>query len=474
MAPDPSIRVRRAAVAGSWYPDDARRLATSVDELLSPAVETRSAPPRALVVPHAGMRYSGATAARAFATVPERSFARVLVLAPSHRAPLRGAAVEASTHYETPLGRIAVDVEATELLGARRGFTRTEKPFALEHAIEMELPFVQRRLPDAKLVPVLVGETRGGEAERLADALAALVDAATLVVVSSDFVHYGPSYDYVPFSGDIPRNIQELDRTAVSTLVGHDATGFDAFLERSGATICGRRPLGVFLRFVPPGWQAELLQYATSGDITGDWTHSVSYVALAYRERSADVVPLSAGERSTLLGVARRAVLAAAAGGDANTALEGVALTERLRSKSGVFVGLHRRRDGRLRGCIGSVVPRQPLAEAVAESARAAASRDPRFDAVAPHEVADLAVEISVLGAVEPATSIDDIVIGRHGLIVTQEHARGVLLPQVAVEHRWSRESFLENTCRKADLPPDAWKIDAFVERFEAEVFAEE
>lgn len=472
MASGSHIRVRPAAVAGSWYPDDARQLASVVEELLSHGAELRSGRPRALVVPHAGLHYSGATAARAFATVLPGSYRRVLILAPSHRTPLRGAAVEESTHYETPLGRIALDVEAAQALGGRRGFTRTARPFVQEHAIEMELPFVQRRLPEATLLPVLIGEARGDEAEQLARGLAALVDDETLVVVSSDFVHYGARYGYVPFSEDIASRVQEIDRAGVSALVGHDEAGFEAFLDRTGATICGRRPLDILLRLVRPDWQAELLDYVTSGEMTKDWTNSVSYVALAYRETATGSTRLSAAERRTLLAIARHAVEEAAGGRDVGV-LPGVEWTERLRQDAAVFVSLHRRRDDRLRGCIGSIAARQPLAEAVAENARAAAIRDPRFDAVRPREVGDLVVEISVLGPCEPVSSVDDIVIGRHGLIVTQAGARGVLLPQVAVLHRWSRESFLENTCRKADLEPDAWRTDAVVERFEAEVFDE-
>src|SRR5512143_487388 len=192
--------IRPPAVAGSWYPGDAGALRALVESRLStvPPAPPRG-PLRALVVPHAGIVYSGRTAAHGFARIGADDFDRVVVMAPSHRVPLRGAAVDPSAQYETPLGRMTVDLEAVDALVAHGRFERDTRPFALEHAIEMQLPFLQLLLPEAKLVPVLVGELRGEEFREAGTALRPLLDARTLVVVSSDFVHYGAAYGYVPF-----------------------------------------------------------------------------------------------------------------------------------------------------------------------------------------------------------------------------------------------------------------------------------
>lgn len=138
---------------------------------------------------------------------------------------------------------------------------------------------------------------------------------------------------------------------------------------------------------------------------------------------------------------------------------------------AGAFVTLRKR--GELRGCIGHVEPDRPLDVTVARVAVASARTDPRFPSVSPDELGEIAIEISVLGPLERITAVDEIEIGWHGLVVERVFHRGLLLPQVAVEHRWSAEVFLSQTCVKAGLPADGWKRGATLWRFEAEVFGE-
>lgn len=140
--------------------------------------------------------------------------------------------------------------------------------------------------------------------------------------------------------------------------------------------------------------------------------------------------------------------------------------------RGGAFVTLHC--DGRLRGCIGHIEADEPLPRVVARCAISACSADPRFPPVATAELDGISIELSILGPLEPIRGPHDIEIGRHGLVVEKGWRRGLLLPQVAVEWHWDRERFLDHTCRKAGLPPDAWKYGAAVWRFEAEVFGEE
>ena len=144
--------------------------------------------------------------------------------------------------------------------------------------------------------------------------------------------------------------------------------------------------------------------------------------------------------------------------------------SEHLAEPRGAFTTLHR--DGKLRGCIGYVIPIHPLYRTIAETAAAAAFRDPRFRPVTLVELPKLQIEISVLS---PMTAIapEDVEVGKHGLLVTYGSNRGLLLPQVAVEWNWDRETFLCETCRKAGLPPAAWQQGATLEAFTAEVFGE-
>jgi AmmeMemoRadiSam system protein A len=138
---------------------------------------------------------------------------------------------------------------------------------------------------------------------------------------------------------------------------------------------------------------------------------------------------------------------------------------------AGAFVTL--RRGPHLRGCIGTFQATEPLHRTVAAMARAAALEDPRFRPVRPEEVAELAIEVSVLTPMRRVRDAGEIEVGRHGLWIVRGHHRGVLLPQVATEYGWSREEFLEHTCRKAGLPPGAWREGADIYVFEAEVFGE-
>jgi AmmeMemoRadiSam system protein A len=167
--------------------------------------------------------------------------------------------------------------------------------------------------------------------------------------------------------------------------------------------------------------------------------------------RAADEVP--AADRQALLEIARAAIAVRLAGGAAARPAVGGVLAE----PRGAFVTLRRRDDRELRGCVGRMAPEDPLAGTVAEMAVAAATEDGRFDPVVAGELASLSIEISVLG---PMFEIrpEEVEVGVHGLMISSGARRGVLLPQVPVEHHWDRETFLSQTCRKAGLSTDAWR----------------
>ena len=177
-------------------------------------------------------------------------------------------------------------------------------------------------------------------------------------------------------------------------------------------------------------------------------------------------MPLTEDDKRALIETARAAVRAEVTGAPAPGAAP-----RPLPDASGVFVTVKRRGD--LRGCLGTLAPRDPLEIEVARCAASAASRDPRFPPVATSELAELDVEVSVLGPLEPIDPYapDAVVVGRHGLVVEQGARSGLLLPQVAVEWGWTRDEFLAQACVKAGLPPDAWRRGARVSRFEADVF---
>jgi AmmeMemoRadiSam system protein A len=176
--------------------------------------------------------------------------------------------------------------------------------------------------------------------------------------------------------------------------------------------------------------------------------------------------PLTDAEGQELLRLARR-VIARAIG----AAAPATSVSTTITAHSGAFVTLHVGDD--LRGCIGYPASDRPLVEVVERCAISAATADPRFPAMTADEWSGVSLEVSVLGPIVPVTDASEVVVGRHGLVAEWRGRRGLLLPQVAVEHGWDREQFLARTCAKAGLPGDAWTQGASLFRFEAQVFRE-
>ena len=175
----------------------------------------------------------------------------------------------------------------------------------------------------------------------------------------------------------------------------------------------------------------------------------------------------SLADRRMLLRIARDAITAYVTG----TPMPVPDLTDATARQAGAFVSLHK--HGELRGCIGRVEADEPVAHVVARCAVAASSSDPRFRAVTTSELPEFDIELSILSSLEPVSSLDEIQVGRHGLVIEMGWRRGLLLPQVATEWNWDREMFVAQTCRKAGLPLDEWKKGAKIWKFEAEVFGE-
>ncbi|HEX4822868.1 MAG TPA: AmmeMemoRadiSam system protein B [Candidatus Polarisedimenticolaceae bacterium] len=275
-----SADVLGPAVAGSWYPSDRDALAGLVDRLLEKA---EGGAARAVIAPHAGYAYSGPLAAAALRALETSGLRRVILLGPSHHHGFAGAAVpRAARACRTPLGDLPIDREAVLSLAEQPGFRADDRVFVREHALESELPFLQRLLAETPaIVPILLG---GGatidDAAAVARAVAPFVDAATRVVVSSDFTHYGTRFDYVPFADAVPERIAALDRGALQAIEAGDATGFARYVDATGATICGRRAIDVLLRLPAGARGGRTVAYDTSGRQTGTWDHSVSYAAV--------------------------------------------------------------------------------------------------------------------------------------------------------------------------------------------------
>jgi len=467
---------RPSALAGSWYPAGPAALADTIDTLLGGADTKRPAGTiRALVVPHAGYAYSGATAAAAFKLVQGVAFDRVLLMAPSHRADFTGLSIAAVDAYETPLGKVPLDADIIATLRGSPLVQADPVAHAQEHAIEIELPFLQRALaPGWRLVPILVGRLAGDDYAKAADLIQPLVDDRTLLVVSSDFTHYGARFGYLPFSPDeqLQAKLRDLDDGAVERITAHDAQGLLAYRERTGITVCGIRPLALLLHLLPPDAEVHRLSYATSGELTGDRLNSVSYVALAVTapasgtaadEPTLDADSLHRLHRLAVLGI-RRAVLGREQVPDDQLLAAVDRLPPVLEQPAGAFVTLWE--NGALRGCVGHVPNDLPLYLSVLQSGANAATKDTRFNPVGPDELDGLAVEVSVLTPPRPIDSLDELRLGEHGVTLEKDGRYALYLPEVATEMGWDRETTLSQLALKAGLPADAWRDGASFEVF--------
>ncbi len=465
-------RVRRSTGAGTWFPAEPGRLRESVDGYLSGAT-TAGGKPIAIIAPHAGYEYSGLVAGKGYGTLKGHSYERVIVLGLSHRVPLRGATVLRVDAYETPLGRIPVDTEAQDAL--LRSPLVSEMPAAhqIEHSVENQLPMLQRALGDFELVAVLVGEMSASERRRLAADIRALLNEGTLIVVSTDFTHHGPQFGYAPFSDRVPERLRALNDAATQEILEVDLPGWDAFLQNTGATICGSNAVGLLLAVLEPrdDIEAERVAFDASGRMTGDWTNSVSYASIVFRETGGG---LTESEQRTLLRIARMTVTEQLERGALpNLVTSEHDLTPRLEAPGAAFVTL--RNGGELRGCIGHIVAVRPLYISVVENALWA-SQDPRFRAnpVTRAELRQISIEVSVLTPMRRLSEPEQVRVGEDGLMLVRGERQGVLLPQVPIEQRWNKRQFLAGLCEKAGVPLDAWK-DPQTElyRFQAQVFSE-
>ena len=467
-------KVRRASGAGLWYPADADRLREAVDGHLSANASVVPGKPVAVIAPHAGYDYSGPVAGTVYATLRGHTYKRVLILGLSHRAPLRGASVLRVDAYETPLGRIPVDAEARDALLESPVVTVLPTAHENEHSVENQLPMLQRALENFEMVEVLVGEMTDQQRATLAGVVRDLVDEQTLLVVSTDFTHYGPNFGYAPFRDHVPERLQLLNDAAVREILEVDVPGWDILLHNTQATICGRNAVSLLLETLLPfdDLAGRRVAYATSGELTGDFTNSVTYAGIVFWHIGAG---LDESEQRTLLHLARNTVADYLGHGTTPTLdVERYELTPRLESLGAAFVTL--RNSGELRGCTGHIVAVTPLYRSVADNAYQACL-DPRFrnNPVTNREVPDLQVEVSVLTPMRRLLDPRDVRVGTDGLLIVRGRNRGVLLPQVPIEEGWGREQLLAGACLKAGLPSDAWR-DAQTEiyRFSAQVFGEE
>jgi AmmeMemoRadiSam system protein B/AmmeMemoRadiSam system protein A len=475
---NPQEKVRPAANADAFYPAEPKVLADMIDQFLVQArTPALSGTISGVVVPHAGYVYSGPVAAYSYALLKNKKYSRVVVISPSHVAAFRGSAVYDGTAYDTPLGRIEVDQQFCRELVTRDNSLKlsvegheTIYQGRMEHALEVQLPFLQRVLNNFKLVPIIMGEQSYECCRALGRALASTItDDQTIIVASSDLSHYH-SYD----------EAKALDSKVLKSIEEWDYFNLCRNLKMNTWEACGGGPItALMIAAEQQGANtAKVIKYATSGDVpVGEKSRVVGYAAVVlYKDvqlkKSAETgFNLGDKEKKYLLELARKSVDSAVRNNKMIDCTDGG--FKDLSLDRGAFVTLTI--QGQLRGCIGYTSPFQSLYLTVRDVAFQAALHDPRFPAVSERELSKLNYEISVLSPLRKIVDINKIEIGKHGLLIKNGRNEGLLLPQVASDYNWDRQTFLQQTCHKAGLPAEAWEdenTDIF--SFSALVFGEE
>jgi len=452
--------------AGAWYPDDPSELRDLLDRLFSDSRE-RTGPYLApggigFVVPHAGLVYSGAVAAAVYRHLEQQAPQRIVLLGFCHRGAPPGLWIPRVDAFRTPMGEIVLDRETAAELVNRPEFAFLPEASLCDHSVEIQLPLLSRVAPAARLVPIYVSHVDPAVREEAAQALAELARAGAVLLASSDFTHYGKSFQYEPFPADawVGDRLRDLDESLMEAAGSLRPDLFLETLRSTSATLCGYEPISLLLATLrrlegPEEIFQETLDYQTSGEITGDYRHSVSYAALGYFPYSA--FRLGPQDQAALLECARRTLQHYQQTGERRPAPpEGGTIA--LERRAAAFVTLHK--DGQLRGCVGRRASLEPLGRTVGEMTLAAALDDSRFEPVSRSETG-LQIEISVLSPFKRIADRSAFRVNEHGAVLHAGVHHGLLLPQVAAERNWTAEQFFEALARKAGVGPQAYRDPA-------------
>lgn len=469
--------VRHAARAGQFYPADPKVLAEVVDKMLA---NVRIIAPDggavAFMAPHAGYIYSAQTAAHVYKILAGKPVKNVILIGNSHNFRLSKGAVFVRGSFATPLGEVPVnDTLAMKILSLTPLLEENTDAHAPEHSLEVQLPFLQRVLKNARIVPILLGSQSMDQCraigEGIADAVKALgLEKETVIIESTDAAHY-PAYDDAKrVEGAAIKTLEQMDPPALQRTI---AALMESKVPNMVCVFCGEESLyaTIYAARRLGATAAKILAHANSGDVkVGDRSRVVGYVAAAFFRESARAgaekeavmqaanksedksFSVSAENQAELLRTARQAIEYYLAAGKRKV----FTAAAELKIPAAVFVTLTT--NGILRGCIGTTEPRMPLIEAVGYFAVAAAVEDRRFPRVTPEELGGIHIEISVLSPMTKVKSADEIKPKVHGVVVRRGWNSGLFLPQVW-EHFTRKEDFLDELCsQKAGLEPGAWK----------------
>ena len=471
-SPAAGLPERKMTLAGTFYPKEREVLNQQMDKYLGQATKMeRAAPMRILMVPHAGLDYSGPTGGAGFKQIEGETINQVIIVGTSHYHQFSGAAIMAEGEWETPMGNSGIDSQlANKILSPEQKITADTKMFDKEQSIEVPAVWVKKTLPEAKIVPILIGLANNELVSALAYRIAQNMSKQTLVVVSTDLSHY-PDY----------QNAVKTDQRTIEAILSGSKTGLElgiaeitkSQVKNLETTACGYEALRVAEKVAELLALDEpvLIKYQNSGDTSGDKTRVVGYAAIGFTGENISLVPPQLEEsaqeeareiaKQTLEDYVRNKKIPG----------ERPIKNEVLNDPLGAFVTLDK--NDNLRGCMGEFEPAKPLYKIIQERTIAAASSDPRFRPVSPDELGEISLEISVMTPRQKIADWKEIELGKDGVVIVQGNHSGTFLPQVATETGWKLEELLGQLCsQKAGLPANCY-LDGQTELFtyQAQVF---
>jgi AmmeMemoRadiSam system protein B/AmmeMemoRadiSam system protein A len=474
---------REPVAAGRFYSADKKTLTNDLSQLFA-GNENKIASPnvRAIISPHAGYVFSGKIAAAAFAAIePDRHYKNIFIIGSSHVMAFNGASVYNTGDYLTPLGRMKVNREIGEKLKSGNScFRFPVTSHSQEHSLEVQIPFIQYYFKDPPpIVPIIIGTDNKSTIREIATALKPYFNSENLFIISSDFSHY-PSYT--------DANI--IDKATADAILSGNTETFLSTLQKNSAkgiqglatSMCGWTS-GLTLLYLTEkdnGLDFKKIAYCNSGDSQyGNNEEVVGYNAIIVTEKktapdasgnSENEVSFTSAEKDMLFSIARGSI-SKILNENKRQIIDPATVPPALKKQMGAFVTL--KIKGVLRGCIGRFISTDPLYEIVNQMAEASAFEDNRFSPLTKNEFEKTDIEISVLGPLKKISDTSEIVLGKHGIYIKKDYRTGTMLPQVAIEQKWSREEFLGYTSReKAGLGWLGWK-DAEIYIYEAVVLEE-
>lgn len=468
---------RQAFAAGRFYPSNPEELRNTLKGLFEKAKPKSVNSVLAIICPHAGYDFSGVIAASGYKQInPQKKFNHVFVIASSHQVNFMGASIYNRGDYMTPLGKVKVDLElANKLIKENTVFTYNPDADKNEHSLEVQIPFLQYWMKsEITLVPIVLGTQSTQSCKKIAEVLKPYFNENNLFVFSSDFSHY-PKY----------QDAQAVDKSTCDAILSGSADKLLKILQDNeeknipnlATSLCGWTSVVTLLYMTGnnPEYTFFPIQYMNSGDSKyADKSQVVGYwsIAVSQKEKktSSTDFSISIQDKKELLKIARSTIEKQIRENkipEFNTA----GYSKTMMTPCGAFVTL--KKYGDLRGCIGRFTSEEPLYKVIREMAIAAATQDTRFEPVNESEIARLEIEISVLSPMKKINSIDEIVLGKHGIYIKKGWSSGTFLPQVATETGWNKEEFLGHCARdKAGIGWNGWK-DAEIYIYSAEVFSE-